>query len=133
MKVQGKVVQYLIATELELRAQENKIFGFFHYIATLKLFKSLSFVIIIANTIVLGMTKDKESKEFERFLEKLNIFFFGFFIFELLTKLIGTGMKLFFREKFNWFDSSVVIVSAIDVIMQNTLSQGNFFIEIILF
>jgi hypothetical protein len=75
---------------------------------------------------VLGMTKDKESKEFERFLEKLNIFFFGFFIFELLTKLIGTGMKLFFREKFNWFDSSVVIVSAIDVIMQNAVSQGNF-------
>ncbi len=42
------------------------------------------------------MTKDKESKEFENFLENLNLFFFGFFIFELIAKLLGTGMKQFF-------------------------------------
>jgi Ion transport protein len=55
------------------------------------------------------------------------MFFFGFFIFELITKLAGYGLKLYFRDKFNWFDSSVVIVSAIDVIFSAVLTaNGNY-------
>ena len=74
---------------MQLRAQENKVYSFFYKIAASKIFRSVSFVIIIANTIVLGLTKDNESKEFEKLLENLNKFFFGFFIFELITKLTG--------------------------------------------
>lgn len=74
---------------------------------------------------MLGITKDKESKEFENFLENLNLFFFGFFIFELIAKLLGTGLKQFFLDKFNWFDSSVVIVSAVDVILQNVVPTSD--------
>ncbi len=31
-------------------------------------------------------------------------------------KLIGQGFKHYFRDKFNWFDGLVVIVSTIDII-----------------
>ncbi len=63
------------------------------------------------------MTKDKETENYNRILENLNLFFFGFFVFELIAKLAGQGLKLYFKDKFNWFDSSIVIVSAIDVIL----------------
>ena len=63
------------------------------------------------------MTKDKESIEYSSILENVNLFFFGFFVFELITKLVAQGFKLYFLDKFNWFDSSVVLVSAIDVIL----------------
>lgn len=68
------------------------------------------------------MTQDRESKEFEKLLENLNLFFFGFFIFELITKLASSGLKQYFKDKFNWFDSSVVLVSAVDVVLQNVMS-----------
>ena len=76
---------------------------------------------IIANTIVLGMTNEKDNKQFGKLLEELNLVFFGFFVFELIAKLIGEGFKFYLREKFNWFDSAVVIVSAIDIILENSL------------
>ena len=45
----------------------------------------------------------------------MNLFFFAFFCFELFAKLLGEGFKKYLRDRFNWFDSAVVIVSAIDI------------------
>jgi Ion transport protein len=81
---------------MELRSQKNRVYSFFYLIATSQIFKSISFTIIIANTIVLGMTKDKETKYYNSVLEILNLFFFGFFVFELITKMAGQGIKLYF-------------------------------------
>ncbi len=67
-------------------------------IANSRIFKSISFVLIFANTIVLGMTKDKESEAYNSILENLNLFFFGFFVFELISKLAGQGLKLYFID-----------------------------------
>jgi hypothetical protein len=72
---------------------------------------------IIANTIVLGMTQKDDDKNFVNLLELLNLLFFGFFVFELLSKLIGEGFKFYLREQFNWFDSAVVLLSAVDIII----------------
>lgn len=72
---------------------------------------------IIANTIVLGMTQRDDDINFINLLELLNLLFFGFFVFELSSKLIGEGFKFYLREQFNWFDSAVVVVSAIDIIL----------------
>ena len=51
----------------------------------------------------------------------LNLYFFGFFVFELIAKLAGYGLKLYFKDKYNWFDCSVVLVSAIDVVLVQAL------------
>jgi len=94
-------------------------------------FKNISFLMIIANTIVLGMSND--DKQFGKILEQLNLFFFGFFVFEMIGKLIGEGFKFYLREKFTWFDSTVVVVSAVDIILVNSLrtnSDGKFLFSI---
>jgi hypothetical protein len=64
---------------------------------------------------VLGLTKDDANKTYEKTLENLNLFFFAFFCFELFAKLLGEGFKYYLRDRFNWFDCAVVLVSAIDI------------------
>jgi Ion transport protein len=85
-------------TELLLRATENRLYSFFYSIVQSKVFKQISFLMIIANTVVLGITQRDDDKNFVNLLELLNLLFFGFFVFELLTKLIGEGFKFYLRE-----------------------------------
>ncbi len=82
------------------------------------MFKIISFVTIISNIIVLGLVKDNSSKDYEMALEYMNLIFFSFFVFELISKLIGQGFQHYLRDKFNWFDSTVVLISAIDVALE---------------
>jgi hypothetical protein len=72
---------------------------------------------------ILSLSSD--DKNFEKVLEKINIGFFAFFVFELISKLIGQGIKHYLRDKFNWFDGMVVLVSAIDITLLYTLYKDN--------
>ncbi len=78
---------------------------------------------IIANAIVLGISSDENGEDFEKILELVNLGFFGFFVFELLSKLIGQGIKHYLRDHFNWFDGLVVLVSSIDITFQYTFNS----------
>jgi Ion transport protein len=69
----------------------------------------------LSNIVVLGLVHDGASQEYNRVLEQLNLFFFGFFCLELVAKLLGEGFKYYIRDKFNWFDGGVVLLSAIDI------------------
>jgi hypothetical protein len=109
-----------------LRAQERRFYALFYDIVTSKSFKLISFLIILANTVVLGLTKDSQSDSYDSMLENLNLFFFGFFCLEIIAKLAGEGFKFYLRDKFNWFDGAIVILSAIDISIVNTLKYtGN--------
>ena len=88
-------------------------------------FKIASFFIILANTVVLGLTQDNESKQTQLILENLNLFFFAFFCFEILVKLLGEGIRHYIRDRFNWFDGAVVVISAIDITIEYTLRNLN--------
>jgi Ion transport protein len=43
-------------------------------------------------------------------------------MFELFVKLGGRGFALYFEEKFNWFDFSVLLVSCVDITLSNTVT-----------
>lgn len=58
-------------------------------------------------------------------MEYLNLGFFLFFCIELISKLIGQGLQHYLRDKFNWFDAIVVIVSAVDISLLYTLYAEN--------
>lgn len=73
---------------------------------------------IFANSVVLSMSRYPIDQDFEYRLSIMNLFFFFFFLFELLIKMVGRGFKYYFQETFNWFDTFVVVISAIDFIMQ---------------
>ena len=38
-----------------------------------------------------------------------------YFTFELAISLLGNGFEFYYAEKYNWFDSGVILVSAIDI------------------
>ncbi len=73
---------------------------------------------ILANGVVLSLSSD------DKILEYLNVGFFIFFVIELISKLIGQGFRHYMRDKFNWFDGIVVLVSAVDITLLYTLYQG---------
>jgi hypothetical protein len=40
---------------------------------------------------------------------------------ELLIKLIGRGFRHFFADRFNWFDTIIVLFSAADISLEYTV------------
>ena len=69
---------------------------------------------------MLAMDYYHESSTYSNNLDMLNLAFFSFFVFELVVKLSGFGFKYYFHDKFNWFDSAVVFVGILDIILQYT-------------
>jgi hypothetical protein len=72
-----------------IRARDNVIYSFFYTIINSETFKIISIVAIIANIVVLGLVMDNSSQTYDQTLEYLNLFFFSFFVFELISKLLG--------------------------------------------
>lgn len=72
------------------------------------------FACILANTILLSLDKYPISKAQTFQMETTNQIFSAIFFFEMIIKLVGMGFKLYFNDKFNQFDCSIVIVSTID-------------------
>jgi hypothetical protein len=114
-KILFKVETYIVETEILARSKEWKIYEFFMKIIWSKVFKTCSIMFILANTVTLGLIHDKISPQFQNTLELLNLTFFSFFCFELIAKVMGQGYKIYLRDKFNWFDGAVVVISAIDI------------------
>ena len=88
---------------------------FFYRIINSSAFKIISLLAIFSNIIILGLVKDNSSKTYDNVLEGMNLAFFSFFVFELVAKVVGQGIKQYVKDRFNWFDSGVVLISAIDV------------------
>jgi hypothetical protein len=114
-KILFKVETYIVETEILARSKEWKIYEVFMKIIWSKVFKTCSIIFILANTVTLGLIHDKTSPQFQNTLESLNLAFFSFFCFELIAKVMGQGYKIYLRDKFNWFDGAVVVISAIDI------------------
>ena len=51
--------------------------------------------------------------------------FFIFFLFELIVKLGGIGRHNYFKDKFNWFDAAIVLVSALDIALVHLTSSDS--------
>lgn len=84
------------------------------------LFKTLILLSIIGNAIVLSMDRYPIDEKTHILLGDLNLAFFSFFALEIVIKLSGYGFKFYFKDKFNWFDSAVVLVSAVDEVLKYT-------------
>lgn len=85
------------------------------------MFKITSYIVILINAIILGWSKYPSDQNTEVMIRYLNIGSFVFFVVELIVRLIAAGFKLFLKDKFNWFDATVVIVSGIDIFLQYSL------------
>jgi hypothetical protein len=85
-------------------------------------FNTLSMIIIFVNSIVLALSSYPENPDLEKLIDNINLGFFFFFMVELIVKLGGRGFSIYFEDKFNWFDFTVLIVSAADITVSNTVA-----------
>lgn len=114
-KIQKKVTKSITETEFEIRAKQSKVYLFFFNMQSSKWFSFIAVLAIFGNALILMLSKYPIDSERENTLEVFNLFFFTFFCFELIIKLIGRGFKFYFIAPFNWFDTAIVLVSALDI------------------
>ena len=75
---------------------------------------------VTINTVVLALDRYGIDKEEEELLTMMNVYFTWIFIGELCFKMISIGPLNYMREKMNYIDGSVVLLS----IFEMTVLQG---------
>ncbi|XP_078326084.1 voltage-dependent calcium channel type A subunit alpha-1-like isoform X14 [Crassostrea virginica] len=73
-------------------------------------------VLVFLNTVCTASEHYGQPKWHEEFLYYTEFVFLGLFIFEMLIKMYGLGIRIYFQSSFNIFDCGVIIVSIIEVI-----------------
>ncbi|KAK0065729.1 voltage-dependent non-L-type calcium channel alpha-1 subunit isoform A [Biomphalaria pfeifferi] len=79
--------------------------------------------LIVLNTVVLMMKYYGQSDNFKSILSYLNAGFTAVFTIECILKLIGIGIRNYFRDPWNAFDFITVLGSIIDVILTSVNSK----------
>uniref|UniRef100_A0A8W7K7W0 Voltage-dependent calcium channel type A subunit alpha-1 n=1 Tax=Anopheles albimanus TaxID=7167 RepID=A0A8W7K7W0_ANOAL len=91
-------------------------------------FEYFIMMLIVFNTLLLMMKYHNQGKEFEKSLKYLNMGFTGMFSVETILKIIGFGVKNFFKDPWNIFDFITVIGSIIDALVlelgENSFNVG---------
>lgn len=81
---------------------------------------------IIINTLILSLDKYPVEINQTMVLEKLNYAFTAIFTLELIIKLLGVGIKTFFKGQwFNVFDSLIVLGSLVDIVIAEFLVESS--------
>lgn len=70
---------------------------------------------ILLNTLVLAMEYDGMSNSYSEALENANLAFTTIFMFELLIKVVALGIPEYVRDRMNWLDAGIVLVSCIEL------------------
>ena len=84
-------------------------------------FEAFIFFVIILNTFTLSLDQYPNlHDDVDYFLSILNLIFTFIFTGEVVLKIIGLGAREFVKEKFNQFDTLVVIVSIVQLQMENS-------------
>lgn len=85
------------------------------------LFHLSIFTAIILNTITLCFDYYELDGGYDRprVLEFFNYVFMAIFTIEVLLKLVGLGLREFVRDRFNLFDTLVVIMSIVEVVISD--------------
>ncbi|XP_063695784.1 voltage-dependent calcium channel type A subunit alpha-1 isoform X3 [Culicoides brevitarsis] len=91
-------------------------------------FEYFIMMLIVFNTLLLMMKYHNQSKTYEKYLKNLNMVFTGMFSVETVLKIIGFGVKNFFKDAWNVFDFITVIGSIIDALVlelgENSFNVG---------
>lgn len=79
--------------------------------------------IIIANTATLAQDRYPTQQQNQDLLESINLIFFAVFLVEMIIKIMGLGLRTYVADKFNIFDSVIVLISTVDVAIYYTLQD----------
>ena len=110
--------------EIPERAQNNFLYKLCFTIATHSLFTIVIVFMIMMNTAVLATDAYPEKKEVVEEAEMINLIFTWCFLAEMVIKLLGLGVKEYTRDGFNLFDATIVILSMIELGMEELNLDG---------
>ncbi len=82
-------------------------------------FNTLVLLCIIINTVLLALDRHPTPEAESRIFNYFNIFFTFFFTFETGIKLFGLAPSEFVQDKYNIFDAIVVIISIMELAINN--------------
>ena len=90
-----------VIEKLVKRAKSNPVYQVCFMICNNPFFETFIASCIIANTVILALDKYPEHKQDFEILESINLIFFFVFFAEMIVKMLGLGLKRYFRYKFN--------------------------------
>ena len=93
-------------------------------LVTNPIFNILITLLICVNTYLLASYSFDESEGQAAFKSSADYFFVAAFSLELLLKLIGLGFRQFIKDSFNKFDTFIVTVSFIEIILSYFIDDG---------
>lgn len=80
-------------------------------------FQGLVIFAILLNTLILSLDRFPMPKHESEIYDTFNMVLTWFFVLEMIFKLLGLGPKFYFRDKFNRFDFTIVVISLIETII----------------
>uniref|UniRef100_A0A674NVJ2 Voltage-dependent L-type calcium channel subunit alpha n=1 Tax=Takifugu rubripes TaxID=31033 RepID=A0A674NVJ2_TAKRU len=117
-KNQRQCVQYALkARPLRCYIPKNPYQYQVWYIVTSCYFEYLMFLLIMLNTMCLGMQHCNQSDHVTHLSDMLNVIFTVLFTVEMVLKLMAFKAKGYFGDPWNVFDFVIVIGSVVDVIL----------------
>uniref|UniRef100_A0A674MR17 Voltage-dependent L-type calcium channel subunit alpha n=1 Tax=Takifugu rubripes TaxID=31033 RepID=A0A674MR17_TAKRU len=133
-KNQRQCVQYALkARPLRCYIPKNPYQYQVWYIVTSCYFEYLMFLLIMLNTMCLGMQHCNQSDHVTHLSDMLNVIFTVLFTVEMVLKLMAFKAKGYFGDPWNVFDFVIVIGSVVDVILSEINSSENLSVSVTFF
>lgn len=105
----------LVIEKINQRIDSNTLYRYAYLLSENGLFQALIVLIIILNAAMMSLDFYPENTAITYYTDKLNFAFTIFFIFEMLTKLLGLGFKDYFADGYNIFDCLIVLASMSEI------------------
>ncbi|KRY20601.1 Voltage-dependent calcium channel type D subunit alpha-1 [Trichinella patagoniensis] len=116
-KNQRKCIEFALTAKPQRRYIPKNRFQYkIWWFVTSQPFEYAIFIIIILNTLILGMKHHKMTRTFDDVLDTMNLIFTGIFAMEFILKVMAFRCKNYFGDAWNVFDFIIVLGSFIDII-----------------
>lgn len=125
--IKNLIIKSFIYSKIEAPKENYYKYGitrYFYYIVQMPLFGTFILFCILVNTIFLSLERYPMPKDEQSAYEKVNYFFTAVFTVEVILKLFGLSPRKFVQDKFNIFDSVIVLVSVVDLFFSSGSGGG---------
>jgi len=122
---EAKILVLQVSPRLYHMQPSNKFRKPFYTLAMHGAFELSIMVVIVLNTIVMGVKWEGMDPSVVNTTEAINFVFTGVFVAEASIKLIAFGRR-YFMDTWNVFDMAIVVISVLCIILQKTLDWGTF-------
>jgi hypothetical protein len=125
--LKNQIIESFIYTKIEIPNDsyyKNKFTRFFYFLVQVPMFGTIILFCILINTIFLSLERYPMPDSEKEAYENVNYFFSSVFAIEVVLKIIGLSPRKFVMDKFNIFDSLIVLVSVVELFFSSGSGGG---------